>query len=161
MKKRTFLLGLITSLFTNGKIFSILFGVSLCIFSTNLPTSHEVYAETVLNYGLRGFKKYLDKDYLGALSDFDKAIKKEPDYGRYYALRALTKYELRDYTSALSDIDQAIFLMPNNAKFYVARGMIKGQLNDMKGACIDWKFAASMQRSDAKTLLNQYCDLKR
>ena len=158
MKKRTFLLSKIASFFTNRKIFGILFGVSLCFLSINLVIPHKLYAEFVFNYGLRGFKKYLNKDYVGALSDFDKAIKKEPNYGRYYALRALTQYELKDYKSALIDADQAIYLMPNNAKFYVMRGMIKGQLKDMSGACIDWDFAASMNRSDGKTLLEQYCD---
>ena len=147
MKKRFFLIAAILSLITNGQFF----GISVA--------KREVYAGThgVVDFS-RGFKKYFDKDYVGALSDFDKAIKKQPNSGRFYALRALTKYELKDYKSALPDANQAIYLMPNNAKFYVMRGLIKEKLNDMKGACIDWDFAASMYRSDGKTLLEQKCD---
>ena len=159
MKKRSFLIAAILSLITNGQLVGISSGVVFGIFSTILITPQEVYAGS---HGVgdfsRGFKKYFEKDYVGALSDFNKAIEKEPNYGRYYALRALTKYALKDYASALPDADQAIYLMPNNAKFFVMRGMILERLNDVKGACIEWNFAASMNRSDAKTLLNKYCD---
>ncbi len=69
----------------------------------------------------------------------------------------MTKYELQDYKNALSDADRSIYLMPNNAKFYVARGLIKERLLDRKGACIDWRFALSSNRGDAKDLVKKYC----
>ncbi len=162
MKNRTVFIASLLSLITNGQLFGISSGFVFGLFSSILVTNQEVYARNqgALDFA-KGFKKYLKKDYVGALSDFDNAIKKEPNYARYYALRALTKYELKDYKSALSDADKSIYLMPNNAKFYIARGLIKQRLLDREGACIDWRYALSNFRSDAKELVKKYCQSDR
>ena len=158
MKKRTAFIAAILSLIANGHFFGISSVFFFGLFSSILVTHQEVYAgnQGALDFA-KGFKKYLDKDYEGALSDFDNAIKKEPNYARYYAIRAMTKYALKDYKSGLSDADKAIYLMPSNAKFYVGRGLIKQQLLDREGACIDWRYALSRNRGDAKELVKKYC----
>ena len=59
-------------------------------------------------------------DYQGAISDFDTALRLEPDDAEAYKDRAKAKMELSDYQGAISDLDAALRLatpmMPKRIK---------------------------------------------
>lgn len=85
----------------------------------------------------RGLTKRAAKDLTGALADFDKAIKKWPNFGLAYANRAMTKLELKNHTEALADAEMAIKLLPKFFAGYNARAMVRFSQNDFQGASND------------------------
>jgi tetratricopeptide (TPR) repeat protein len=78
----------------------------------------------VETYYNRGVTKYLLTDYQGALSDFNKAIEKDPN-AETYLRRGIVKYILMDYQGATGDFNKAIELNPQLANAFVYRGSVK------------------------------------
>ena len=58
---------------------------------------------------------------MGAIADFDEAIKLDPNDATAYNNRGSAKEKLGDYASASADFDQAIKLDPNNATAHIQR----------------------------------------
>ena len=86
-------------------------------------TSAEAYNE-------RGRSKYEQKDYTGAIKDFDKAIELNPNYALAYKNRGDAKYSQEDYEDAIKDYDRAIELDPAYVKAYNNRGNSKRGLKE-------------------------------
>ena len=58
------------------------------------PTSAEAYNE-------RGWSKYEQKNYEGAMLDYDKALELDPAFVDVYNNRGIAKYEQQDYAGAI------------------------------------------------------------
>ena len=69
------------------------------------PTSAEAYVN-------RGNELYNQGDYQAAISDYDEAIRLDPNDAIAYYNRGLAKSELGDLEAAISDYDEAIRLQP-------------------------------------------------
>ena len=52
----------------------------------------------------------------GAISDYDQAIRLDPEYANAYNNRGNAKSDLGKHFEAISDYDQAIRLAPNHAE---------------------------------------------
>ena len=76
-------------------------------------------------------------DYEGAIADYDKAIKINPDSDAAYNNRAHSKNVLGDHKGAMADCDKAIKINPNSDATYNNRGNAKNALGDHKGAMAD------------------------
>jgi tetratricopeptide (TPR) repeat protein len=72
--------------------------------------------QKALDYYSKGNCKKLLNDYQGAISDFTKAIKYNPNFAEAYYRRGSTKILLNDNEGALSDYDKAVELNPELAK---------------------------------------------
>jgi len=72
--------------------------------------------QKALDYYSKGNCKKLLNDYQGALSDFTKAIKYNPNFAEAYYRRGNTKILLNDNEGALFDYDKALELNPELAK---------------------------------------------
>jgi len=72
--------------------------------------------QKALDYYSKGNCKQLSNDYQGAISDFTKAIKYNPNFAEAYYRRGNTKTMLNDDEGALSDYDKAFELNPELAK---------------------------------------------
>ena len=72
--------------------------------------------QKALDYYSKGNCKELQNDYEGAISDFTKAIKYNPNFAEAYYRRGNTKILLNDNKGALSDYDKAFELNPELAK---------------------------------------------
>jgi lipoprotein NlpI len=91
---------------------------------------------------------YSTKDYGHAISDYDQAIKLNPDNAAYHAYRGTAYYSTKDYDHAISDYDQAIKLDPDNAAYYKRRGAFYIAKRDYDHAVRDFSKAIALQPED-------------
>lgn len=63
------------------------------------------------------------KNYSEAISDFNQAIKLNPNFAEAYRNRGTFYAIFKDYPEAISDITQAIKLNPNVIGAYYLRGL--------------------------------------
>ena len=113
MKKHTAILGALVSLLPMGQ--PLVIGTSsaaLTSAAVMLSVPQRARAESAEFYYKRGNKKYEVRDYSGAISDYNKAIKINPKDPLGYVLRGRLKWYLKDYKGALKDLDKAIKLDP-------------------------------------------------
>ncbi len=116
------------------------------------------HGQTSLEYFQQGCGKLNQKDYAGAIIDYNKAIKIKPaDYASYWQ-RGNAKIYLKDTVGAMEDYSKAIDLMNQNLKItkdgidsvnlarsYAKRGTYKYELRDYKGAIEDINIAFELQ----------------
>ena len=94
--------------------------------------SAQASAEEYLNSAVSKF--YLN-DMKGAIVDYTRAIKIDPNYVEAYRKRGLAKETLKDFSGAIVDYTKAIEIDPNYAPAYRDRGLAKGKLKDHIGSC--------------------------
>ena len=81
-------------------------------------------------YNDEGIKKHKTGDYKGAILDYDKSIKLDPNYAKAIYNRGLSKHELEDYLEAIKDFDKAIELGYKNPNLYATRGLSNYKIKD-------------------------------
>ncbi|MBR1373114.1 tetratricopeptide repeat protein, partial [bacterium] len=105
------------------------------------------YYHAIIN---RGFVKYQNKDYKGAIKDYTKAINMKYDntsMAQAYGNRAIAKYFAGDLKSALKDYDKVFELepnLPNIDQIHFNRGLCRYDLGDKAGADEDYKTARKL-----------------
>jgi tetratricopeptide (TPR) repeat protein len=92
---------------------------------------------TPSEYKNRGSLAYERGDYKDAITDYDIAIDKDPNYAEAYYLRGLTRRSLKQREESIVDFDDAIRLNPNRAEAYYERGLAKGSLERYEEAVVD------------------------
>ena len=124
--------------------------------------SQSISAET---YFLRGNEKYELGLYHEAISDYDTAIRLDPDDAYAYYWRGRAKRNLEQYAAAIVDYTQAIRFDPDDAYAYYWRGEAKVHLEQYAAAIADYTQAirlkpdhafAYIDRGGAKVHLEQY-----
>jgi len=113
---------------------------------------HERDAETHIKWGKA---KFLQRNYAGAIADFDRAIELNPDDADAYNYRGGVKFIQGDYHGAIADFDKAIKLDPDNTKAYTFRGGAKGDLGDHDGSIADFDRAIELTPDDAEAYYNR------
>jgi len=78
-------------------------------------TDNRLFQKSLEYYSKGNCKKFLN-NHKGAIADFTKAIKYNPNFAEAYFRRANTKLILNDTVGAKSDYDKAIELNPEFAE---------------------------------------------
>ncbi|MCL5267666.1 MAG: hypothetical protein M1469_06145 [Bacteroidetes bacterium] len=123
-------------------VWVVLFAVGKIILSANYSTSNSsssVQAETDrknIDLVASASKKYMSKDYAGALIDCDNALKENPNSDMAYFIRGSIRAATNDTTGAMEDLNHAIQLNPNSPEPYKIRSALRSQ-SDIQGALSD------------------------
>ena len=113
--------------------------------ASSKATAYE-YRGTV--FLIRGF-------YDKAISDYTKAMQKEPDYSNLYNKRGVAYYKKGLYEQAILDYDKAIKLDPDYIEAYYNRAALYFSKGDFKMAFSDYDKAIEMAPSRAEGYYNR------
>jgi membrane associated rhomboid family serine protease len=115
-----------------------------------------VAAKQHFELGLAHYKK---GDWEGAIKEFTRASKLDPNDSDSLIYRGLTRYEKKDLDGAIADYTEALEIDPKSAIAYSNRGMTRFKRGDPTGAIDDWKKAIELEPSlkgDLEQLINLY-----
>jgi len=99
-----------------------------------------------------GSVKYMLQDYIGALIDFNTALKLKSSAKTYFG-RGLVRIALDSLKEAISDFDETIILEPNYAEAYYYRGGANFLLAEYQLAINDYTRAITL-KNDRKCFIN-------
>jgi len=89
------------------------------VFNLLIKTDSALYEA----YLFRGIAKYNLNDFIGAQSDFSKALHINPVYTPAYHYRSITHSRLAKYEEALKDLEEAMALRPGYPGLYYSRAI--------------------------------------
>lgn len=101
----------------------------------------KIYAQ---DYILKGLSFYENKDFLSALSEYNKAVEIQPDFAEAYYHRGRAYTELNDYPSAIREYTKTIELNPNHEKAYINRGFIYNETKEYSKAINDFEHGVAI-----------------
>jgi Flp pilus assembly protein TadD len=99
--------------------------------------------------------KYRNRDYLGALSEYSRAIEIDPSNATLYCCRGVAYYRLGDKQNAFTDYNCAIELDPKLAMGYYRRGFLHYIAKDYSSAIADYNKAIDCQPDFALAYSNR------
>ena len=85
-----------------------------------------------------------------ALSDFNEAIRLNPNFAEAYLSRGLVNSNLDKHDEALSDFNETIRLNPNSAEAYLSRGLVNSNLGKHDEAILDLNEVIRLKPNDAQ-----------
>jgi Flp pilus assembly protein TadD len=94
----------------------------------------------------------LNRNFVEAVIDFDKAIELNPNDPALYNDRGFAKQKLKSDKEAISDFSKAIELNPKDARIFINRASAKYDLNDFDGAEADYKKALELDPHNSKVV---------
>jgi tetratricopeptide (TPR) repeat protein len=96
-----------------------------------------------------GLEKAKQKDYAGAIEEFNQAIRLDPYFSAAYMERGLTYYNSDAILQGVFDYTEAIKLDGKNAKAYYFRALAKLTLKNLPGALEDIEKAIQLKFNNA------------
>lgn len=109
------------------------------------------------DYVKQGIAKHNNKDYLGAVELYTKAIELDGMDKVAYYNRATTYATMGLYQKALTDLDQVIALDSTFVRALTHRGELRAKNGDKQGACEDFLKAKETGDETAASLFSRYC----
>ncbi len=109
-------------------------------------TSRNVKAYLIIqpDYYKIGLKKFEEKNYSGAIIDFNKAITNKPNDADLFLMRGVANANLDNFKDAIADYSRAIELKPSYANAFNNRGIIRHSLKNYEGAINDFDKAIKL-----------------
>jgi tetratricopeptide (TPR) repeat protein len=112
-------------------------------------------SKTAKEFFESGVIKQNDKNFEGAIADYNKAIEIDPNLVRVYNNRGNAKSDLKDYKGAILDFSKALEIDPNDNYIYCNRGLAKTKIKDYTGAILDYTKALSIDSKDANSYMGR------
>ena len=113
----------------------------------------------------RANQKFLNNNFKGAISDYNKVINNIPYDVVSYNNRCYAKYKLNRFNRALEDCNKAISLNKNYAEAYDSRGDIYFALGNKESSCVDYKTAIELNKKSRLQWVNSpegyWCKIKK
>ena len=107
------------------------------------------------NFVNHGTEKAKNGDLDGAIADFDRAIKADPQNDAPYYNRAQAKWLKKDTAGAIADYTRAIDLGSTNPAAYNNRGNARAKNKDLDGAIADYTRAIELKPDYARAYYNR------
>ncbi|MDZ7959928.1 MAG: tetratricopeptide repeat protein [Aulosira sp. DedQUE10] len=85
----------------------------------------------------RGLEKAKQKDYAGAIEEFNRALQVTPYFPEAYFQRGLAYYDSGEILQAVSDYTEALKLNPQSVEAYYSRALARVALKNLPGALED------------------------
>jgi len=92
----------------------------------------------------RGFNRYKNNDFPGAIHEYSKAISVDPFYIRAHYYRGVAHYDIKKYEDAIYDFSTVISLEGGNANAWFYRGLSRYRSGDKINGCDDIRRANSL-----------------
>jgi curved DNA-binding protein CbpA len=105
---------------------------------------------TPQDFYVRALSKVLEKDYQGAIDDFNQALEKNPNFVEAYIKRAETRYKLGDARGTLTDCNEALRINPDLADAYYYQGRARYRLGYTQAAIEAYNQAIAKQSDFAQ-----------
>ena len=122
-------------------IIAAVLALFMCV---GVPAYSQSSNETAFSYSNQASDKFMKKDFQGAMSCLNEAVKINPNNPQLYLNRGFVSHVLYDYESAMADYNQALKINPKFAFAYNNRGVLKVSLNDIEGAMADYETALAI-----------------
>lgn len=84
-----------------------------------------------------GLEKIRQGDLAGAIKEFSRALKVNPEFVDAYYKRAITHFDSGDFKAAVEDYDRVLQIDPDNINAYCGRGIARLALGNMQDALED------------------------
>jgi tetratricopeptide (TPR) repeat protein/S1-C subfamily serine protease len=108
------------------------------------------------DFFITAYQKYQQRNYNGALKDYDRAIAINPKYAEAWNNRGhLKAVEMKNPQGGLADYNQAIATNPKLDRAYYNRGVLKAELKDIGGAISDYNSTIAINPSYARAYNNR------
>ncbi len=104
--------------------------------------------------------KYKEGDKLSALAELDSATLYNPEIYEVWILSGMIKGMNENNKSANETFSMAIEINPKQPDGYYNRGKTFVLLGENEKACSDFTIAAKLGSSEAKELINEFCNVK-
>jgi protein O-mannosyl-transferase len=95
-------------------------------------------------YNGRGMVKDSLNDFLGAITDFSKALELKEGFFDALKNRGFTKIKMKDNAGAINDLTTAININPNIGMIWYYRGLALSNINKQAEAKADWEKAGKL-----------------
>ncbi|MDI6758520.1 MAG: tetratricopeptide repeat protein [Candidatus Omnitrophota bacterium] len=122
------------------------------------PADSEVVKMDIISpemYLKRGMAYYSKGNFNQAISDFNKAIKVDPNYSIAYAKRGLAYFEKKDTAYAISDYTKAIAINPRYEEAYYIRGLAYASQEKFEQAISDYAKAIEINPDYVQAYINR------
>ena len=110
------------------------------------PENNSTVKETPSSLCNSGVRKFMKLNFVGAISDYNKALLLDPENISAIFNRANAKLALEDFEGAIEDYSLVINYEPNDKVAYFQRGISKTKLNQNKKAIKDFTQAIKLDK---------------
>lgn len=98
----------------------------------------------------QGVDKLDQKDYKGAIANFDQVLRLDPQNVKAYFNRGFAYYNLENYQKAIEDYGKAIEINPSDAEAFYNRGLAYSNLDSDKAAIQDFEKAGQLYQQQGQ-----------